>query len=245
MERFQLDTSSFVPLYQQLKEYIIENIDKEVWKPGDKIYSENQLYEMFAVSRNTAKKAIEDLVQEGILYRVQGKGTFVSLPKIEQSLSAFYSFSKVLRKKGLKPKDVVLGVKVIEASHKVAKELNIEKGEQVVTLQRVRYANDEPIILENSYLPKRIIDNEEKLKLVSETPLYDILNNDFNIVVNSAKETFEPILIREEEKCHLEVEVGSPALLLERIAYDPSKIPVEFCKSIVRGDRCKFYTELI
>lgn len=245
METFQLDTSSFVPLYQQLKEHIIENIDKKIWRPGDKIYSENQLYEMFAVSRNTAKKAIEDLVQEGILYRVQGKGTFVSSPKIEQSLSAFYSFSEVLRKKGLKPKDVVLGVKVMEASHKVAKELNIEKGEQVVTLQRIRYANEEPIILENSYLPKSMIHNVEKLKSVKHTPLYDILNTDFNIVVNSAKETFEPILIREEEKHHLEVEVGSPSLLLERIAYDPSKKPVEFCKSIVRGDRCKFYTELI
>ncbi|MBY7142863.1 GntR family transcriptional regulator [Virgibacillus sp. NKC19-3] len=245
MEKFQLDTSIFVPLYQQLKEHIIEKIDKKIWKPGDKIYSENQLYEMFAVSRNTAKRAIEDLVQEGILYRIQGKGTFVSLPKIEQSLSAFYSFSEVLSKKGLKPKDVVLGIKVIEASHQVAKALRIEKGEQVVMLQRIRYANDEPIILESSYLPKILINNEEKLKFVACTPLYNILNNNFNISVNSAKETFEPTLIREEEKFHLEVEVGSPALLLERIAYDPSKKPVEFCKSIVRGDRCKFYTELV
>jgi len=245
MDKFQLDPSSFVPLYQQLKEHIKEKIDRKIWKPGDKIYSENQLYETFGVSRNTAKKAIEDLVQEGILYRVQGKGTFVSLPKIEQSLSAFYSFSEVLSKKGLKPKDIVLNVKVMEASHKVAKELEVEKGEKVVTLQRLRHANEEPIILETSYLPKSIINNEEKLKLVKHTPLYEILNTKFNIIVNSAKETFEPILIREEEKYHLEVEVGSPALLLERVAYNPSKKPVEFCKSIVRGDRCKFYTELI
>lgn len=245
MDKFQLDSSSFVPLYQQLKEHIIEKIDKNIWKPGDKIYSENQLYEKFDVSRNTAKKAIEDLVQEGTLYRIQGKGTFVSMPKIEQSLSAFYSFSQVLQKKGLKPHDVVLDVKTIEASHKVAKELQIEKGEPVVTLQRLRYANEEPIILEVSYLPKSMIDNEAKLQLVSQTPLYDILHTYFNVIVNSAKETFEPILIREEEKQYLEVEVGSPALLLERVAYDADKTPVEFCKSIVRGDRCKFYTELI
>lgn len=245
MEKIQLDPSSFVPLYQQLKEHIIEKIDKKIWKPGEKIYSENQLYKIFGVSRNTAIKAIEDLVQEGILYRVQGKGTFVSLPKIEQSLSAFYSFSQVLSKKGLKPKDIVLDVKIIEASHKVAKELEMDKGDKVVALQRLRHANEEPIILETSYLPKNIIDDADKLKLVGYTPLYDILNIHFNVVVNTAKETFEPILIREEEKHHLEVEAGSPALLLERIAYDTSKRPVEFCKSIVRGDRCKFYTELI
>lgn len=245
MEKLNLDKTSFVPLYQQLKEYIIENIDKGLWKPGDKIYSENQLYERFGVSRNTAKKAIEDLVQEGVLYRVQGKGTFVSLPKIEQSLSAFYSFSQVLSKKGLKPKDIILDLKVIDATHKVAKALNIEKGERVVTLQRLRYANNEPIILENSYLPKSIINNEKKLKAVSETPLYEILNKDFNVVVTTAKEIFEPILIREEEEKHLQVDIGSPALLLERVAYDSLKRPVEFCKSIVRGDRCKFYTDLL
>lgn len=67
----------------------------------------------------------------------------------------------------------------------------------------------------------------------------------FDIIVNSAKETFEPVLIRVEEGSYLEIKVGSPALLLERIAYDQKKQPVEFCKSIVRGDRCKFYTELI
>jgi len=245
MGNFKLDPSSFVPLYQQLKEFIIEKIDNQTWKPGEKIYSENQLFEMFNVSRNTAKKAIEDLVQEGTLYRIQGKGTFVSHPKIEQSLSGFYSFSQVLKEKGLHPKDIVLQVKTEEASHQVAKALQINKGDEVVILQRLRCANGEPIILESSFLPKVIIDDITKLEQVGDTALYDILREEFNIVVNSAKETFEPILIREEEEEHLEVKVGSPALLLERIAYDPSKQPVEFCKSIVRGDRCKFYTELI
>lgn len=245
MVRFQLDTNSFVPLYQQLKEFIIESIENNKWNPGDKIYSENQFFEIFEVSRNTVKKAIEDLVQEGILYRVQGKGTFVSHPKIEHSLSAFYSFSQVLKEKGLKPKDVVLHVKVEEAIHKIAKALDIKKGEEVVVIQRLRYANEEPIILESSYLPKSKVANMEELKYVGDTSLYNILNSKFNIIVNSAKETFEPILIRAEDSVLLHVKEGSPALLLERIAYDQNKQPIEFCKSIVRGDRCKFYTELL
>lgn len=241
----KLDAASFVPLYQQLKEIMIENIDKGVWNPGDKIYSEQQLSEQFEVSRNTAKKAIEDLVQEGILYRIQGKGTFLSHPKIEQSLSAFYSFSQVLKEKGLKPKDIILEVSVEKATHKIAKALQISKGEEVIMLRRLRCANEEPIILEYSYFPKTRIEDIDKLSLVGEMPLYDVLRTEFGIIVNSAKETFEPILIREEEEQYLDVELGSPALLLERTAYDLSKQPVEFCKSIVRGDRCKFYTELI
>lgn len=241
----KLDVTSFVPLYQQLKEILIENIDKGIWHPGDKVYSEQQLCEQYKVSRNTAKKAIEDLVQEGILYRIQGKGTFLSHPKIEQSLSAFYSFSQVLKEKGLKPKDIILRIQVENATHQIAKALQINKGEEVIMLQRLRCANEEPIILESSYFPKTKIEDIDQLSLVGEMPLYDILRTSFGIIVNSAKETFEPILVREEEEKYLDVKLGSPALLLERTAYDSSKQPVEFCKSIVRGDRCKFYTELI
>lgn len=245
MKRYQLDPSSYEPLYQQLKGFIIDKIERNEWGPGDQIVSENQLYDMFDVSRNTAKKAIEDLVQEGILYRIQGKGTFVSQPKIEHSLSAFYSFSQVLKDKGLNPKDIIIHIRTEQATRKIAQALQIEEGESVLVLKRLRCANDEPIILENSYLPKAKVHQAEMLASVGETPLYDILQETFQIVVTSAKETFEPVLVREEEAELLHVTAGSPALLLERVAFDQTKTPVEFCKSIVRGDRCKFYTELI
>lgn len=244
MNNYKLDHSSYVPLYQQLKEIIIEKIEDGEWKPGDKIYSENQLFEMFDVSRNTAKKAIEDLEQKGILYRVQGKGTFVNQPKIEQSLTGFYSFSQVLEDKGLQPKDVIINITVESATNKVAQALEIEKGEDVVVLQRLRYAQGEPIILESSFLRKDNIHKVEKLEKVGETRLYDLLREEFEINVTSAKEAFEPVLINEQESHYLKVNIGAPALLLERVGYDERKNPVEFCKSIVRGDRCKFYTEL-
>lgn len=240
-----LDTESFVPLYHQLKEIIIENIENNVWKSGDKIPSEHQFQEEYHVSRNTAKKAIEDLVQNGILYRTQGTGTFVSKPKIEQSLSGFYSFSKVMKEKGLNPRDIILDLNIERSSKKIAKALQITNGEEVIVLKRLRLANEEPIILETSYLTKKLIHNVKAMEKVGETPLYDILANEYHIVVTTATETFEPVLIRDYESELLKVAVGTPALLLERIAYDRLKQPVEFCKSIVRGDRCRYYTELI
>lgn len=240
-----LDTGSFVPLYHQLKEIIIENIENGTWKPGDKIPSEHQLIEEHNVSRNTVKKAIEDLVKEGAIYRVQGLGTFVNTPKIEHSLSGFYSFSKVLKEKGLRPKDIILDLKTEKASQKIANALQLKKGEEVIVLQRLRCANDEPIILESSYLPKRLIDDMSKLRMVGETSLYDILADEFAVFITSAKETFEPVLIKDFEAARLGVTEGNPALLLERVAFNEKKQPVEFCKSIVRGDRCRFYTELI
>ena len=103
-----IDHSSVIPLYHQLKEIIKEKIELGKWLPGDKIPSENELCKMYEISRNTAIKALDDLVQEGLLHRVQGKGTFVSKPKFEQPLTGFYSFSKVLKDKGMNPKDLII-----------------------------------------------------------------------------------------------------------------------------------------
>jgi GntR family transcriptional regulator len=239
-----LQPESVIPLYHQLMERLKGSIEKGNWTPGDKIPSENQLMDQFGVSRNTAKKAIEELAQEGILYRIQGKGTFVAKPKLQQSLMGFYSFSKVLKEKGLNPKDIILKLEEVKPTVKIREALQLEEDEIVVEMKRLRCANNEPYILESSFIPKNLISNMEQLKKVGEISLYDLFTQEFNIVVTRAKEAFEPVLIRSEESEYLQTEEGLPALLLERIAYDVNGVPVEFCRSIVRGDRCRFYTEL-
>jgi GntR family transcriptional regulator len=239
-----LQHNSVIPLYHQLMERIKESIEKENWKPGDKIPSENQLMDEYDVSRNTAKKAIEELVQEGILYRIQGKGTFVAKPKLQQSLMGFYSFSKVLKENGLNPKDIILKIEEVKPSKKIMDALQLDENENVIEMKRLRCANNEPYILESSFIPKSVVTDMEQLKKVGGISLYDLLAQQFNVVVSRAKEAFEPVLIRADESGYLQTKEGRPALLLERIAYDTSERPVEFCISIVRGDRCRFYTEL-
>jgi GntR family transcriptional regulator len=239
-----LKYGTFVPLYFQLKEIIEKKIDSGEWKPGDKIPSENDLQASYDVSRNTAQKALNELVSEGLLERKQGKGTFVSKPKIDQSLTSFYSFSKVMSNKGMSPKDIILKLDVKKVNYKFAKELHIETGEEIVTLQRVRTANGEPIIFETSYIPSVLVPGLSVIDLENDS-LYDLLEKKYGITVSKAIETFEPVLTREEESMYLDIETGSPSLLLDRTAYDPSGRPVEFCRSIVRGDRCRFYTELL
>jgi GntR family transcriptional regulator len=238
-----LEHGTFVPLYHQLKEIIEKKIDFGEWKPGDKIPSENVLQSTYDVSRNTVQKALNQLVNDGLLERRQGKGTFVTKPKIDQPLTSFYSFSKVMSEQGMNPKDIILELNTEEASYKIAKELQISVGEEVVTLQRIRTANKEPIILETSYIPSKLIPGI-KLKDIENGSLYDLLEKKYGITVSKAIEVFEPVLAREEESNYLEVEIGSPSLLLDRTAFDLKGSPVEFCRSIVRGDRCRFYTEL-
>lgn len=244
MMKRELDQHSVIPLYHQLKEIIKENIERGDWAPGDKIPSENELRYDYHISRNTAKKAIEDLVQLGVLNRIQGKGTFVSQPKLEQPLMGFYSFSKVMKEMGMAPTDIILHMIESTATSRIANKLMIDEGDALIELKRLRCANGEPVILETSYIPEYLVRGIEQDN-VKNTSLYDVMESDFGIIVTKAKEVFEPVLIRDYESEYLQVKEGYPALLLERTAYERNGKPVEFCHSIVRGDRCRFYTELI
>ncbi|QCJ44408.1 GntR family transcriptional regulator [Bacillus sp. S3] len=239
-----LQTDSVIPLYHQLKDRLKKSIESGQWKPGDQIPSENQLMNEYNVSRNTAKKSIEELVQDGLLYRIQGKGTFVAKPKLQQSLMSLYSFSKVFKEKGLVPKDIILEIREVKPSPEIKAELQLSGDETVIEMKRLRCVGDDPFTLESSFFPKMVVPEMEQLKRVGETSLYDLLEQEFNIIVTKAREVFEPVLIREEESKYLQTTAGKPALLLERTAFGANGLPVEFCRSIVRGDRCRFYTEL-
>ncbi|MCL6442504.1 MAG: GntR family transcriptional regulator [Alicyclobacillus sp.] len=240
----RLDPNGVIPLYHQLKEIIVDAIDAGEWNPRDMIPSEHQLADLYSVSRNTVKKALETLVQEGVLYRVQGKGTFVASPKLEQSLSAFYSFSQVMKERGLRSRDVVLEVSRRVASVSVAKRLQVTAGSEVQELKRLRFMEDDPFVLETSYLPADMVPDLSAHAL-EHSSLYDFLRDAYGIIVVKAKESFEPVLISDFEAAYLETHEGYPALLLHRVAFDNSGSVVEYCKSIVRGDKCRFYTELL
>ncbi|MDM5326263.1 GntR family transcriptional regulator [Neobacillus sp. CF12] len=240
----KLSHDSVIPLYYQLKEILLENIESGNWKPDDMIPSEIQLQQEYNISRNTVKKALDELVQEGWLTRIQGKGTFVSAPKIEQSLTNFYSFSKVMKKRGLNPRDIILEFKENDPRLGISKKLQISDHKKVYELKRLRCSGDDPIILETSFIPKDLFPNLS-VKMLENNSLYDVMQNKYGIYVTKAKEIFEPVLIRSHESMILQVGEGNPALLLERIAYDNQGVPVEFCRSLIRGDRCRFYTELL
>lgn len=239
-----LDHRSFEPLYHQLKGIIEQKIESEEWKPGDKISSENELLTIYKVSRSTTQRAVDELVQEGVLERRQGKGTFVSKPKIEQSLTSFYSFSRMIKSRGMSPKDVILKIETVKAKREIAEKLQIKSSEEVTTLQRLRLVNDEPIILETSYLPKEYVSalSHEDLEKYS---LSDFLEKEYRLFIVKAKETFEAVLVCDLESKYLNIEQGAPGLLLERIAYDTKGIPIAFFRSLIRGDRSRFYTELL
>lgn len=239
----KINHDSPVPLYFQLKEIITDGINNGEWGIGDLIPSENQLCKTYSVSRNTAQRALDELVHEGILTRRQGVGTFVTAPRIEQALSEFYSFTDAVIAHGHKHSVKVLSVSIEKASAKQAKALNLEIGEPIVMLTRLRYVNDVPFILETSFIPEKMAPGLESYDFESVS-LYKTLTNSYRIYVTKAREFFEPVLINKMESQLLKVDEGTPAILLERVAYSSNDEVVEFCRSIIPGGKCRFFTEL-
>lgn len=242
-----INPNSFVPKYHQLKQILREKIDAKEWAAGELVPSENELCRQYGVSRTTVRQTMAALVNEGLITREQGKGTFVARPKLEQALAGFYSFTEEIFKMGLRPRSQVLKVGVTGASKAVSKRLVVPEGEEVVYLTRLRLASEEPIMFETSYLPHRrcpgLVDRD-----LGSRPLYDILREDFGIVPCRAREEFQPALADDYEAGWLRITAGAPVLLLERLAYatleEREEAPIEYCHSVVRGDRCRFYVDL-
>ena len=231
-----------VPLYFQLKTWLLEMIENDELKPGDCIPSERELSEKHNISRMTVRQAVSELVHEGLLVRKQGKGTFVAEPKIEQGLLELTSFTEDMRQRGLSPSTRPLGVHAEPASKRVARALDLGIDTRVVVVERLRLADGVPMALERSHLAYEV-----GVPLLDEDlsgSLYDVIENKFGIQLARARQTLEPVSATANEAEILEVEEGAPLLALERTSFSSLGRPIEFVRSLYRGDRYKFVVEL-
>lgn len=230
-----LERESPVPLYYQLKQILRSKVDNGEWNPGDQIPTEDELCERYQVSRITVKRAISALVGEGLLYRRQGKGTFVLAPKIEQGPVRLTSFSEQMRQRGLRPGGVLLKQQVVLATKKIAERLGVEVGTPAIQLERLRLADDQPMGIQTAHVPlsrcPELLEED-----VGSRSLYKTLEK-YGVRPVSAIERYEAGLVERYEADLLHVPAGSPAFLVERIAYDANDVTIEYVKSIMRGDR--------
>lgn len=236
-----LNEKAPVALYYQLKEILVEKIKSNAWEIDSKIPTERELCELYKVSRITVRQALEELENQGLLYRKQGKGTFVTAPKIEQRLSKFYSFSEEIRNMGYTPDTKIIEFKIVAPDDTIAKHFN-EKGLTVYCIKRLRLANNEPFAIETSFIPRDLCPDLTADE-VSAQGLYNTMKTKYNLIPNQAIETFEAVIIHPEDASFLHVGKNSPGLLLERTTYANERI-VEFCHGIIRGDRYKYQVVL-
>ncbi|MDI3548622.1 MAG: GntR family transcriptional regulator, N-acetylglucosamine utilization regulator [Halanaerobiales bacterium] len=237
-----LNEASRLPLYVQLKELMKEKIEKGEWKINDKIPSERDLEKDYDVSRMTVRKAIIELVNEGILTRKQGKGTFVKELRIEQDLVKLNGFTQEMRLRGLKPSTRVIDAAEISPDIDVRNKLKLNLGEKVFVLKRLRLANDEPMAYEVSYISEKLC--PDLLNHNLNQSLYKVLTEEYNIALKYAMQSLEAGIASKKEADLLNINENDPILILERLTTDGNERPIEFVKSIYRGDKFKFLVRL-
>ncbi len=239
-----IDKSKPIPLYFQVKEDLMEKIKKGQFKVNDLIPSETELQEQYDVSRITIRRAIQELVQEGLLSTQQGKGTYVSEPKASQELNLISSWAETISNLGMNHKSSIISLTKEPAPLAIAQLLNIQEGEVLYKLERVRFVNQEPICLMTNYLLPACVPGFLENGLVRES-LYETLEKDYNIVLNRADEVVEAKAAKAREANLLEIKRGTPLLHATRVTYDLGNRPIEAVITITRGDRYSYKIKLV
>jgi GntR family transcriptional regulator len=234
---------SRLPLYRQIEDALRDQIRSGALRPGAQIAPEPELMAQYGVSRATVRQALAGLIAEGLLEIRRGLGTYVIAPRFEHTIGGFYSFSREIERHGLQPATEVLDLRTQPSGDIVAESLGIPVGTPVVALRRLRLAGQDPLVVETSHLPSARFPGLETVDF-SQVRLYDTLLNRYGCRPTRARETFEPILLSADEATLLDQRRGEPALRVERIAFDQDDIPIEFCRSTVRGDRYRYSVEL-
>lgn len=229
-----------VPKYYSLKRHL--QAMTRALPPGSAVPPERTLAAQFGTSRTTVRQALAELVVEGRLERIQGKGTFVALPKVAQVLQ-LTSYTEDMLVQGLKPESRLLDLGYVAADTRLAELLDMRPGGRVLRIERLRLADSEPMAIETTHLSAKRFPGLRR-NLDKHVSLYAALAAVYGVHLAEAEETIETSLANPREAGLLSADVGLPVLLLSRHSFDTKGEPVEWVRSVYRGDRYKFVARL-
>jgi GntR family transcriptional regulator len=228
-----LDKMSYVPLYRQLIEDIIQKIESGEIKPGDRLQSEREMAESLRVSRITARQALDTLEQLGLVYREQGRGTFAAEPRLHH-VEGFSSFSEYVLKRGRRPSSRIIKQELMDPDESLQNTLKLEPGEQVLHLVRLRLADNTPLALQSAYLPHRICLGLENAKLASRS-LFDTLREKYMVYPTWTEPEICAAAASDIEAELLELEPGAPVLVVNALTYTDTFDVIEQVRTVYRG----------
>jgi len=240
----KIDKSSIVPFYYQLQEVLENLIEQGFYSPNQKLPSENELKSYLGISRATAQRALKHLVDRGLAYRMQGKGTFVANKSITYSIVASLSFSAEMLGMNKRVTSRLICADEIVAHKLISTILKTDENTRFYSIQRIRYVDNEPISLQTSYLPVSLVPGLIE-KNIEENSLFQTIKDDYGHNISDAHETLQAVKATKYEAGLLEIKEGDPVFLLERVTKIDNGEVIEFVKTILRGDKGKFYVEII
>ena len=225
---------------REIRDQVLELIEN--LEVGDAIPSERQLGLDLSVSRLTVRAALDELVREGYLVRRRGAGTFVAEPKVAKGMN-ITSFSEDMRQRGLTPGSRTLDFRTIPAGARLGRILHVSPSEPVMIISRLRLADRETMAIETLHVRESLVPGLTAPDL-ERSSFYEVLEGRFGITIVGGRQTIEPTVTNEEESEALGVPLHSPAFQFERTTNSESGEIVEYVRSIYRGDRYKFVTDL-
>ena len=227
-----------LPLYVQIRDNLRRQILDGSYEVHERLPSENEMMNTFGVSRITIRQALRDLHNEGLVFSAQGKGTFVSKPKAVQNVQRLEGFGEAMAAQGYEASARVLSIQQMKAPKAVVAALDLQPGEDVVEVKRVRYLNRSPVCIDHSYFPMDI--GRKMFSLDLSGDIFPLLENFFGIPLGGADIGLDAILADEEAQQYLNLKTGEAILRVERLTHDQEGRPIDFEYLCSRGDSYKY-----
>jgi GntR family transcriptional regulator len=235
-----IDRRNPVPLHEQCKTILLEQIRSGEFKRGDRIPPERQLEEMFGLSRTTIRQAVTELVQRGVLQRIQGKGTFVTGSVVPFDLHQLTSFTEDMQARGLTPSSKLVFAGLVEIDERKLGLLQTENP--VFEVHRLRYGDDRIMGFHRAFIPGRFALSSADLEHTGS--LYELLARRFHVEPFASDEMLEGGIATEYESEMLGIPVGAAVLRVERLTFDYSDSPLELVDMCYRADEYKYFVRL-
>lgn len=232
------ENKTALSMYQIIEQDIKDRIEEGFLQNGDMIESENVLKEMYNVSRMTVRQALNNLVNDGYLYRHKGKGTFVNSNKLEKKIYGLVGFTEEMRRINRVPTNKTISFELITADDKINRKLALNNNEQVYYLQRIRYGDGIPVLYEHMYLPSSLF--KDLTIDVFDHSFYDYVEKKCNYRISYCTQKLEAMVMDDEKARFLETTKGSALLYCSSISYLDSGRPFEYVRSFYRGDQYRF-----
>ena len=236
----KLKQTDAVPLYIQLKNIIKEEIASGILKPNERLLSEAELSKKYDISRITVRNAVSDLVDENLLVKKQGKGTFVSEKKIVRNIVPVMSFSEICLVSGLEPGSKVISSSEIAASERDREVFDFNQSDTVISIVRVRTADSIPVILEKETYP-----NQYAFLLTEDLSgsIYSLLRKKYRVNFAHSKKSIEISFATEEQSRLLNILKGYPMIYISGVVMDSVGKPIHRTEQHIVGDKFKFLLE--
>ncbi|MCI3206760.1 MULTISPECIES: GntR family transcriptional regulator [Pandoraea] len=237
--RLKLEPDSPVPLYAQIKDMLRSGILDGHYAPLSRMPSESELQAMFDVSRITIRQALGDLQKEGLIFKVHGKGSFVSQPKAFQNVTSLQGFAEAMSRQGHEIVNRVMHFRFVPAAANVAHRLGVDEGATVTEIHRVRRLNRAPVSYEITYLPEALGRQLQRADLVTRD-IFLILENDCAVPLGSADLSIDAVQADAALASALDIAEGAPLLRIERLTHDKDGRPVDFEFLYFRSDTFQY-----